>query len=265
MCQARRIKLIIEYDGSCHHGWQVQDNANTVQEELERAVFKITGETVRITGAGRTDAGVHALGQAAHFDTASKINAGKFSDALNSVLPRSISVLSSEEASSGFHARFSATGKTYEYRILNRRHRSPVLGNRAWHVMQPLNFECMCEAARYFIGTHDFSSFCSSGHSVSTYVRTIFSSCWSVEGECLVYRVVGNGFLYNMVRIMVGTMVEIGLEKRSVDDIESLLASKGRKHAGITAPPHGLYLVRVHYGQLPETAGKKNVPTGDIK
>lgn len=252
MCQARRIKITIEYDGSCYHGWQVQDNANTVQAELEKAVYRITGETVRVTGAGRTDTGVHAFGQVAHFDTLSKISAAKFSDALNAMLPRNIAVISSEEAPPGFHARFSATGKSYEYRILNRRYRSPLFENRAWHIPELLNFESMCKAAGYFVGTHDFSSFCSAGHSVSTYERTIFSSGWNAEDGCLIYRVRGSGFLYNMVRIMVGTMVEIGLGKRSVEDIQKLLAAKDRNHAGITAPPQGLYLVTVHYDMPPE-------------
>lgn len=243
----RRIKLVIEYDGSGYHGWQVQENAHSVQEEVERAVLRITGENVRITGAGRTDAGVHAFGQVAHFDTSSNVPAEKFAAALNSVLPPEVSVVSSAEMPAGFHARFSACGKTYEYRILNRPVRSPILAKRAWHVRETLDLDAMKLAAAKFIGKHDFSSFCASGHSVLTYDRVITASEWAMMGECLVYQVSGNGFLYNMVRIMTGTMVEIGLNKRPVEDIETLFEERDRNQAGITAPPHGLYLVKVHY------------------
>ncbi len=246
MCFSR-IKLIIEYLGTGYHGWQVQDNAQTVQAEMEKAVHRITGEEVRVTGAGRTDAGVHALGQVAHFDTHSKIPAEKFQDALNAVLPADVAVLSSGKAESGFHARFSSVSKTYEYRILNQRPRSPVMENRAWHIRDKLNISKMCQAADCFLGEHDFSAFCSSGSSVSTYERSIYISKWIEERDCLVYRVKGNGFLYNMVRIMTGTMVEIGLEKRFPDSILALLDGKDRNQSGMTAPAHGLYLVTVHY------------------
>lgn len=244
---SRRIKLIIEYDGSNYHGWQVQHNAVTVQEMLEKAIFRITGEQTRVTGAGRTDTGVHAYGQVAHFDTQSKIPAPKFTQALNAVLPNDVAVLSSEETDDGFHARFSTVGKTYEYKILNRHPRSPMMANRAWHIREPLNYDSMQQAAASFVGTHDFSAFCSSGHSTVTFDRTIFSSEWKRQGDCLIYRVTGNGFLYNMVRIMTGTMVEVGLKKRQPDSIEKLLEEKDRNKAGITAPPHGLYLVAVYY------------------
>ncbi len=243
----RRIKLVIEYDGSTFHGWQMQGNAHSVQEEVERAVLRITGENCRVTGAGRTDTGVHAYGQVAHFDTRSGIPADKFAAALNSFLPQEVSVIFSQEVPEDFHARFSAAGKTYEYRILNRQTRSPILSKRAWHIREVLELEAMKLAAAGFVGKHDFSAFCSSGHSVSTFDRTIFTSEWSQEGDCLIYRVSGNGFLYNMVRIMVGTMVEIGMKKRPVTDLEALFEGKDRNQAGITAPPHGLYLVRVHY------------------
>lgn len=246
----RRIKLIIEYDGSCFHGWQIQNNAITVQEEIEKAILRITGEKIRITGAGRTDAGVHAFGQTAHFDTESKIPADRFSKALNAVLPLGIAVISSEEVPGNFHARFSAVSKVYEYKILNRYHRSPLMVKRVWHVREPLNIQNMNKAAAAFLGHHDFSAFCGSGHSVSTFERTIYSSQWVFDGSYLIYRVSGNGFLYNMVRIMTGTMVEIGNNKRSVDSIKELFLKKDRNLAGITAPPYGLYLVMVNYGSL---------------
>lgn len=243
----RRIKLVIEYDGSDFHGWQVQENAHSVQGEVERAIYKITGEKTRVTGASRTDTGVHAFGQVAHFDTASKIPPDKFAVVLNTVLPPEVSVISSEEVPANFHARFSSCGKIYEYRVLNRPIRSPILAKRAWHIREPLDLEAMQLAAPKFIGKHDFSSFCASGHSVITFERIITASGWQRDGECLVYRVSGNGFLYNMVRIMTGTMVEIGLKKRPPEDIDALLDEKNRNKAGITAPPQGLYLVKVHY------------------
>lgn len=243
--------MIIEYDGSAFHGWQLQNNARSVQGEMEKAVFRLTGEKARVTGASRTDTGVHAYGQTVHFDTESKIPAGKFAVALNSWLPEEVAVISSEEADPGFHARFSSTGKTYEYRVLNRYNRSPILAKRTWLVREPLNVQNMRKAASYFIGNHDFTSFCASGHSTVTFDRTIFTSEWLEDGDCLVYRVHGNGFLYNMVRIMTGTMVEIGMNKRPADDIARLLEKKDRNQAGITAPPQGLYLMKVHYSEQP--------------
>jgi tRNA pseudouridine38-40 synthase len=245
----RRIKLVIEYDGSCFHGWQIQNNANTVQEEIERAVYKITGEQTRVTGSGRTDAGVHAYGQVAHFDTNSNIPPVKFSDALNSALPSGIAIILSEEVSEDFHARFSATKKTYKYKILNRKARSPIMEKRAWHIKGMLNVDSMNEAARNFIGYHDFTAFCSSGHNITSFERNIYISQWTVDNEHLVYTVSGDGFLYNMVRIMTGTMVEVGMNKRAADSIFELFEKKDRNLSGITAPAHGLYLVEVNYEQ----------------
>lgn len=248
----KRIKLVIEYDGSCFHGWQIQHNVATIQEEVEKAIFRITGEKTSVYGSGRTDAGVHAYGQAAHFDTKSKIPAEKFSEVLNTVLPPSIAVISSEEVCSDFHARFSAVNKTYKYKILNRRFRSPIMEKKAWHIPYPLDIQSMNKAAADFIGFHDFSAFCASGHSVTSFERHIYASEWTVEDGCLVYTVTGNGFLYNMVRIMTGTMVEIGLKKRPVDGILELIENKDRRQAGVTAPPHGLYLWEVNYDVCPK-------------
>jgi len=245
----RRIKLTIEYDGSDFHGWQIQDNARTVQAVMENAVFKITGEKVRVTGAGRTDTGVHALGQVAHFDTGSTIPGEKFKDALSAVLPSSVAVICSEEVNFNFHSRFSATGKTYEYKILNRPIRSPIMEKRSWHIREALDFKALNQASELFIGTHDFSSFCASGRIVSSFERTIYLSEWIEQKDLLIYRVTGNGFLYNMVRIMVGTMVEAGMGKRKPESISGILCGKNRDLAGITAPPQGLYLVKVHYGE----------------
>ncbi|AGC67319.1 tRNA pseudouridine synthase A [Thermoclostridium stercorarium subsp. stercorarium DSM 8532] len=245
----KRIKLVIEYDGSFFHGWQVQNNQLSVQGEIEKAIFKITGEKVSVTGSGRTDAGVHAFGQVAHFDTQSRIPAEKFAVVLNTVLPPSIAVISSKEVSPDFHARFSAIKKTYKYKVLNRPMRSPIMDKRAWHVPWPLDIESMNRAAAYFIGRHDFTAFCASGHNVKNFVREIYVSEWTEEEGCFVYTVTGNGFLYNMVRIMTGTMVEVGLNKRSAENIPELLEKKNRRLAGITAPPYGLYLWEVFYDE----------------
>ncbi|NLM09898.1 MAG: tRNA pseudouridine(38-40) synthase TruA [Clostridiaceae bacterium] len=244
----KRIKLVIEYDGSFFHGWQIQKNVITVQEEIEKAIFRITGEKVSVTGSGRTDAGVHAYGQTAHFDTESKIPAEKFSEVLNTVLPPSVAIVSSREVSADFHARFSAVKKTYKYKVLNRPVRSPIMEKRAWHIPKPLDIKSMNKAASYFIGFHDFTSFCASGHSVTDFERHIYHSEWTLEDDSLVYTVSGNGFLYNMVRIMTGTMVEVGLNKRQAENISELFEKKDRRLAGITAPPQGLYLWEVFYG-----------------
>jgi len=249
----RRIKLVIEYDGSFYHGWQIQRDLPSVQEEIEKAIFRVTGEKVSVTGSGRTDTGVHACGQVAHFDTESRIPSEKFAIVLNTVLPPSVAVLSSKEVSPDFHARFSAVKKTYKYKVLNRPMRSPIMEKRAWHVPVPLDIDKMNKAAAYFLGLHDFTAFCASGHSVTNFVRYIYESGWTYENECLVYTVTGNGFLYNMVRIMTGTMVEVGMNKRPAESIPELLEKKNRRLAGITAPPHGLYLWEVFYDEeLPD-------------
>jgi len=256
----KRIKLVIEYDGSFYHGWQVQKGLASVQGEIEKAIYRVTGEKVSVTGSGRTDAGVHAYGQAAHFDTESKIPADKFSEVLNTVLPPSIAIISSMEVSQDFHARFSAVKKTYKYKVLNRPTRSPIMDKRAWHVPIPLDVQSMNKAAAFFTGLHDFSAFCASGHSVTDFVRYIYHSGWTLEGDLLVYTVTGNGFLYNMVRIMTGTMVEVGMNKRPAESIIELLEKKDRRLAGITAPPQGLYLWEVFYDNLPgEKSGVEGI------
>ncbi|NLE25598.1 MAG: tRNA pseudouridine(38-40) synthase TruA [Clostridiaceae bacterium] len=243
----RKIKLIIEYDGSKYHGWQYQKNALSVQEVLANAIKKLTGEDIMPDGAGRTDAGVHAYGQVASFLTDSSIPAEKFTPALNTYLPNNISIIASEEAEENFHARFSAKGKHYRYIIINRPQKSALWADKAWHVREILDFDAMDKAARYFIGHHSFKAFCASGHSVKTFDRTISQSQWHREGELLIYDTKGDGFLYNMVRIMVGTMIDIGKGRYAPEIIEEAIKNEQRNSIGITAPPAGLYLMEVFY------------------
>lgn len=243
----RNIKLTIEYDGAAYHGWQFQENALSVQEVVSRAIKKLTGEDIMPDGAGRTDAGVHAFGQVATFKTASVIPAEKFTIALNSFLPKDVSIKSSEEVPLDFHARFSAVGKHYRYVVLNRRQRSALHADRAWHVRENLNFEAMKDAAARFIGYHYFKAFCAAGHHVKTFDRTIYQAYWEREGDLLVFNTCGDGFLYNMVRIMVGSMIDIGRGRFSPEVITEALVSQERNDLGMTAPPGGLYLMAVYY------------------
>lgn len=243
----RKIKLIIEYDGSKYHGWQYQENALSVQEVLAKAIKKLTGEDIMPDGAGRTDAGVHAYGQVASFVTSSSIPAEKFTPALNSYLPNNVSIIASKEAEDDFHARFSAKGKHYRYIIINRPQKSALWADRAWHVREILDFDAMEKAAQYFLGHHSFKAYCASGHSLKTFDRTIFHSQWHRDGELLIYDTKGDGFLYNMVRIMVGTMVDIGKGRYGPGIIEEAIRNEKRNSIGVTAPPVGLYLVEVFY------------------
>ncbi len=243
----RRIKLTIEYDGSRYHGWQFQKNAVSVQEVLSQAIKKLTGEDVIPAGAGRTDQGVHACGQVASFTTSSKIPAAKFTPALNTFLPEDVVIISSEEVDDNFHPQFSAKGKHYRYIVLNRPQRSAIWAKKSWHVRGDLDFEAMQEAAGYFIGHHYFRAFCASGFSVKTFDRTIFYSKWHKEGNLLTFDTVGDGFLYNMVRIMVGTMVDIGKGRLKPEVIKEAIQTGERNSLGVTAPPDGLYLVKVFY------------------
>ena len=243
----RRIHLIVEYDGTNYAGWQRQSNAMTVQEKLERAVFRLTGEEVCVSGASRTDAGVHALGQSAHFDTQSRIPADKFSFALNTMLPPDIRVVRSEEVSMAFHARFSGRGKRYRYLI----HAAPHAGalNRLTHahVIYPLDVEKMRAEAQSLVGTHDFAAFAASGSVVKDTVRTIWRADVERQGAEICLIVEGNGFLYNMVRIIAGTLIGVGSGKLAPGAIKRAIESGSRLDLGITAPAHGLTLMEVFY------------------
>lgn len=243
----KNIKLTIEFDGTNYAGWQRQKNINTVQETMEKAISDLTGENTELIGSSRTDAGVHARGFVANFKTDSSIPAIKFREALNCRLPDDIIILSSEEMPLDFHARYSSKGKKYSYTILNRWQPAAINRNYIYHIKSNLDVASMMEASKYFIGTHDFSAFRSTGSSVKTTERTIYESEVIMQGDKIIYIVHGNGFLYNMVRTMVGTLLNVGLKKNSPEDIKYILLSKDRSKAGQCVPGCGLCLEEVYY------------------
>lgn len=243
----RRIRLIISYDGTNYVGWQVQPNGVSVQALLEKALFELTGEQIRVEGSGRTDSGVHAKAQVAHFDTEARMAADKFAIAMNMHLPPDIRVLFSEECDLTFHARFSAKRKIYSYTVQLGPHADVFLRTTSLHLHYIPDVEAMQKAAAAVIGTHDFNAFKCADSSMENTVRTITRSEWNRNGNLLVYTVEGNGFLYNMVRILVGTMLEIGSGKRPVSDMENAIETGSRTSAGATAPARGLRLERVIY------------------
>jgi len=244
----QRYKSIISYDGSGFFGYQVQPKKRTVQFELETALAKMhKGEHIKVFASGRTDAGVHAKGQVVHFDSPLPIAVEKWQIALNSLLPEDISVLSVIKVDSSFHARFDTIGKEYRYVLQLSKMRDPF--QRNFSVLYPydLNIEAMKEASRFFIGTHDFTSFCSAKTEVEDKVRTIEIIDFLQDKDFLTLRFVGNGFLYNMVRILTGTLLEVGLGKRKPEEMPDILVKVDRRFAGKTAPAQGLYLWKVFY------------------
>ncbi len=243
------ILLTIEYDGTNYCGWQMQNNGISIQQKIEESIFNITGDKTRIYGSGRTDAGVHALAQTATFKTKSTIPPESICKALNSVLPRDISIISSKAVPDDFHARFSAKGKRYEYLILNRECRSPFYENRAYFYRKEIDLDRMQKAAAYFCGTHDFSGFMSTGSSVNDYIRTIYESEVEKHGDLIRVSLYGNGFLYNMVRIMCGTLLYAGTGKIEPESISRIIESRDRNEGGPTLPPSGLYLAAVVYDE----------------
>lgn len=250
----KRIRLTVAYDGTEYHGWQIQDNAVTVEEVLAKALFALLGESVELIGASRTDAGVHAMGNVVVFDTETKIPPEKIAIALNHFLPEDIRVLKSEETPPDFHPRYCDSEKTYEYRIVNTPIQIPLLQRYSYHVYHDLNVEDMQKAADMIAGTHDFSAFCSAGSQVKSKIRTIYeldirqNPIVSVNGgREIVLRVRGNGFLYNMVRIIAGTLIEVGIGRRSVDAVEEAVLTGERSKAGPTAPAQGLVLMGIEY------------------
>lgn len=243
----RRIRLILAYDGTNYVGWQTQPNGVSVQETVEKALSEVTKAPVVLHGSGRTDSGVHAAAQVAHFDTEARMAADKFAIAANMHLPPDIRVLWSEECSPDFHARFSAKKKQYRYTVRVGMHADVFSRLTALQLHHVPDLAAMQRAAMDAIGTHDFRAFMSTGTRMENTVRTIEQSEWTQNGPFLVYTVTGNGFLYNMVRILVGTMLEIGFGLRAEDSIRVALETQNRSDAGPTAPAHGLLLARVCY------------------
>ena len=249
----RHIRLVVEYDGSHLHGWQRQDNAPTVQQHLEEALAKLLTHEVQVTGASRTDAGVHARGQVASFRTEREIPLHGVRRGLNSLLPDSIAIRDASEVPPDFHARFSATGKHYRYTLLVRPERSPRYRDRAWHHPEPLSVSAMHDASRMLIGEHDFSAFRAAGCAAKTTVRRVDSIALTrIHQDLVEIDIRGNAFLRQMVRIIVGTLTEVGTGRRQPAQVAEILASKDRSKAGVTAPPQGLELIEVRYdGQRP--------------
>lgn len=243
----KRIKLIVSYDGTGYCGWQVQPNGITVEEVLNKALQKLTGEDIHVIGASRTDSGVHALGNVAVFDTETTIPAERIAAALNQRLPEDIVIRSSEEVPGDFHPRYCDCTKTYEYRILNAKIPVPTMRHTHYFVSYDLDIEDMRQAASYLVGEHDFVSFCNIRTDVENTVRTVYSLDIEKQGEEMIVRITGNGFLYNMVRIIVGTLVRVGRGFYPPEKVKEILEAKDRKAAGVTAPPQGLYLVGIRY------------------
>ncbi|MBP3540447.1 MAG: tRNA pseudouridine(38-40) synthase TruA [Clostridia bacterium] len=242
-----RVLLTVSYDGTAYAGWQRQQNALAVQQVLEEALSRLTGESVTVTGSSRTDAGVHALSQMVHFDTASRIPADKYPFALNTCLPYDIRVLEGRNVPGTFHARFDAQGKMYTYRIHNARHASALYRNLCAHVPQRLDFSLMQQSLPALLGTHDFAAFQATGGTAKTTIRTIHDVQLVKSGDDLTFTIRGNAFLYNMVRIIVGAMLDVGMGRLPVDCFRQALEDGSRLSLGVTAPACGLELTRVYY------------------
>jgi tRNA pseudouridine38-40 synthase len=249
------IKLIIEYEGTAYGGWQSQTNASTVQDVLLDAIRRVTGGDAKLYGSGRTDSGVHALGQVANFMTEAEIPAERYASALNTLLPDDIRVKNSCLVPDSFHAQFSATGKRYRYTIYNNRQGTALHRRTCWHVGQRLGREDMAEAARHFIGMHDFTAFQSAGGVIRETVKTVTLSEITSDGPFIHFDVAADGFLYNMVRIMAGTLVKVGRGRLKPDDIPLIIESRDRERAGYTAPAHGLCLMEVYYSNMESGVG----------
>ena len=249
----KRVKLVVAYDGTNYRGWQVQKNGVTIAEELNRALKELTGEEIQVHGASRTDAGVHAMGNVAVFDTEARMAGDKFVFALNQRLPEDIRVQDSCEVPMGFHPRFQKTGKTYEYRILNRKFPLPAYRLNTYFYYYPLDVEKMQKAAAYLVGEHDFASFCAAGAQVKTTVRTVYSLDVDKDGDLITIRITGNGFLYNMVRIIAGTLIRTGTGEWEPECVPEILEARSRAKAGPTAPAKGLTLMEIRYPDAEKT------------
>jgi tRNA pseudouridine38-40 synthase len=243
----RNIKLIIEFDGSNFCGWQRQPKGRTVQKVVENAIFKATGENIMINGSSRTDAGVHAREMVANFFTNSTIPGDKFREAINTRLPEDVSIIKSEEVNEDFHARYSSKGKTYSYTIVNRYERLSLGHQYLYHYKYELDVNEMRRACKYFMGSHDFRAFMSPGSSIKTTVRNIKELYIEQDVDKIKIFITADGFLYNMVRIIVGTLIKVGNGKLEAESIENIIVEGDRKRAGMCVPPNGLILEKVFY------------------
>lgn len=243
----RNIKLTIEYDGTAYHGWQFQPNLETIQGTIEARLVQIAGESVKLVASGRTDTGVHALGQVANFKTHSNLDVQSFLRALNSLLPEDIRVKGVEEVDERFHARFGAKAKIYEYRILHGELPSPFHRHYSWFIPGTLDLARMRKAAVKLKGRHDFSSFCSAGSDFSSHIREIYEIDVGVRDAFIIIQVEANAFLKQMVRNIVGTLVDVGRRKLTPLQFGAILKARDRRRAGVTAPSQGLFLVKVNY------------------
>jgi tRNA pseudouridine38-40 synthase len=244
---ARNIRLLLAYDGTPFLGWQVQPQGPTIQSILEEALSRITGHETKVKGSGRTDAGVHALGQVANFHTTSRMAPGAFVSALNSMLPPEIAVLAADEVEPSFDAQYSAVEKTYRYRVFNSRIRSPFEHRRSWQVPVELDLEPMRGSGTHLIGIKDFSTFRAVGCVASSPIREVKDIVISRKGAIITFELTADGFLRHMVRNIVGTLVEVGRGRFTAEQVAAMLAARDRERAGIAAPPYGLYLLRVSY------------------
>ena len=242
------FKITIEYDGSAYHGWQRQAEDRTIQGEIEKALMTMTEDRITVIGSGRTDAGVHALNQTANFRCATSLTPEIFLKGLNSLLPEDIVITSCKVVPEKFHARYDVKSKVYHYRILNRLLPVAIFRQYAWHIRKNLDLSAIQEALRCIVGSHDFKSFEGSGSPRASSVRSIINAdILKTDDDYLVLKIEGDGFLKFMVRNIVGTLVDVGLDKITSDDFKRILVSKDRNLAGITAPPHGLFLIEVKY------------------
>lgn len=245
--EKKRIRLTVAYDGTAYCGWQVQPGVVTIESELNRCLSDLMKEEIQVIGASRTDSGVHAMGNIAVFDTTARMPGEKVSYALNQRLPEDIRIQKSEEVPLDWHPRHRDSQKTYEYRIYRGEFPMPIKRLYSLFTYHKLNVQAMQQAAAYFVGEHDFKSFCQVGAQVESTVRTIYELTVEEQGPELVIRVTGNGFLYNMVRIIAGTLLEVGQGKKAPEDISHIIEAKNRLAAGPTAPPQGLTLIKYEF------------------
>ena len=242
-----RYLMKIKYDGTCYHGWQVQNNAETVQKQVQDALESIMNIRPNVTGCSRTDSGVHAKEYCLHFDSDLNMSAESYVKAINTKLPQDISAFDCQLVDDDFHSRYSVKSKRYEYYFYDADVRDPFYSKYSWHMKQRLDENLLDKVAKQFIGKNDFSGFCSSGSSVQDTVRTVFDAGVKREGNMVVFYVEADGFLYNMVRIMAGTLYFVAIGKIEVNEIKDIILSKTREKAGVTAPANGLFLSKVNY------------------